>query len=42
MRGYEHRGRALRSADEIDEWLPWSHVVLSNFKRWMLDIFHRQ
>ena len=25
---------------EIDAWLPWSHVVLSNFKRWMLDIFH--
>jgi hypothetical protein len=38
--GYEHRARALRSADEIDAWLPWSHVVRSNFKRWMLDIFH--
>lgn len=38
--GYEHRGRALRGTEEIDAWLPWSHVVLSNFKRWMLDIFH--
>jgi transposase-like protein len=38
--GYEHRARALRSADEIDAWLPWSHVVLSNFKRWALAIFH--
>lgn len=38
--GYEHHGRALRTADEIDEWLPWSHIVLSNFKRWMLDVFH--
>jgi transposase-like protein len=38
--GYEHRPRVLRSTEEIDAWLPWSHVVLSNFKRWMLDIFH--
>jgi ISXO2-like transposase domain len=21
-------------------WLPWSHIVLSNFKRWTRDIFH--
>jgi len=38
--GYEHRPRILRSAAEIDAWPPWSHVVLSNFKRWALDIFH--
>ena len=25
---------------EIDSWLPWSHAVLSNFKRWTLDICH--
>jgi hypothetical protein len=24
----------------VDSWLPWSHIVLSNFKRWALDIFH--
>ena len=38
--GYDHRARALPSAAEIDAWLPWSHIVLSNFKRWALDIFH--
>jgi len=30
----------LASGDDIDEWLPWSHIVLANFKRWLLDIFH--
>jgi transposase-like protein len=38
--GYEHRARVLASGDDIDEWLPWSHIVLANFKRWLLDIFH--
>ena len=38
--GYEHHARVLASGDDIDEWLPWSHIVLANFKRWLLDIFH--
>jgi transposase-like protein len=38
--GYDHRPRVLAGGSEIDEWLPWSHIVLSNFKRWLLDIFH--
>ena len=38
--GYEPSPASLPSGDEIDEWLPWSHIVLSNFKRWTLDIFH--
>ena len=38
--GYGHRVRALPTAADIDEWLPFSHIVLSNFKRWTLDIFH--
>jgi hypothetical protein len=25
---------------DIDAWLPFSHIVLSNFKRWAPDIFH--
>jgi len=38
--GYAHRSRALPTGADIDAWLPWSHIVLSNFKRWTLDIFH--
>jgi transposase-like protein len=38
--GYDHRPRILASGRDIDAWLPWSHIVLSNFKRWILDIFH--
>ena len=38
--GYGHRSRALPTGADIDEWLPWSHIVLSNFKRWTLDVFH--
>ena len=38
--GYEHRPRVLDADSDIDAWLPWSHIVLANFKRWTLDIFH--
>jgi transposase-like protein len=38
--GYDRRARSLPSGAEIDAWLPWSHIVLSNFKRWTLDAFH--
>jgi len=38
--GYGHLPRDLSTGADIDQWLPWSHIVLSNFKRWTLDIFH--
>ena len=38
--GYAHLPRNLPAGADIDEWLPWSHIVLSNFKRWTLDVFH--
>lgn len=38
--GYGHQARNLPTGAEIDDWLPWSHIVLSNFKRWTLDVFH--
>jgi len=38
--GYAHLPRNLPSGADIDAWLPWSHIVLSNFKRWTLDVFH--
>ena len=30
----------MATGADIDEWLPFSHIVLSNFKRWTLDVFH--
>ena len=38
--GYGHQPRRLPKGADIDAWLPWSHLVLANFKRWTLDIFH--
>jgi transposase-like protein len=38
--GYGHHPRKVPSGADIDRWLPWSHIVLANFKRWTLDIFH--
>src|SRR5665647_1598135 len=38
--GYAHLPREMSTGADIDEWLPWSHIVLSNFKRWTLDVFH--
>jgi transposase-like protein len=38
--GYSHRPRSLPTSADIDAWLPFSHIVLANFKRWTLDIFH--
>jgi hypothetical protein len=38
--GYEHLARDLATGADIDAWLPFSHIVLSNFKRWTLDVFH--
>jgi hypothetical protein len=30
----------MSTAADVGEWLPWSHIVLANFKRCALDIFH--
>jgi len=38
--GYGHLPRNMSTGADVDEWLPFSHIVLSNFKRWTLDIFH--
>jgi transposase-like protein len=38
--GYAHLARTMSTAADVDAWLPWSHIVLANFKRWTLDIFH--
>jgi hypothetical protein len=38
--GYGHQARNLATGAEIDGWLPWSHIVLANFKRWTLDVLY--
>ena len=38
--GYGHLPRTMSTGADIDVWLPWSHIVLANFKRWTLDVFH--
>ena len=38
--GYAHLPRTTSTGADVDEWLPWSHIVLSNCKRWTLDVFH--
>jgi transposase-like protein len=38
--GYAHQALSLSSGADVDEWLPLSHIVLANFKRWTLDVFH--
>jgi hypothetical protein len=38
--GYAHLPRETSTGADVDEWLPFSHIALSNFKRWTLDVFH--
>ena len=37
--GYRHCPQTREGLDEPAKLLPWAHVVISNFKRWILDIF---
>ena len=38
--GYGHEPHEQPSPHAAGELLPWSHIVISNFKRWQLDVFH--
>ena len=38
--GYVRLPCNLPHGSDVDAWLPWSHIVLSNFQRWTLDVFH--
>jgi len=38
--GYGHLPRDMPTGADVDQWLPFSHIVLADFKRWTLDIFH--
>jgi len=38
--GYVHEPHVQESPRDAVAILPWVHVVVSNFKRWILDVFH--
>lgn len=38
--GYDHMPWVLETPGEASRILPWSHIVISNFKRWVLNSFH--
>lgn len=38
--GYHHQPFVLKTPADASKLLPWVHIVVSNFKRWILDIFH--
>jgi transposase-like protein len=38
--GYVHEPHVQESPGDAVALLPWVHVVISNFKRWILDVFH--
>jgi len=38
--GYVHEPHVQATPQAAGELLPWTHIVISNFKRWQLDVFH--
>jgi transposase-like protein len=38
--GYGHEPHVQATPQAAGELLPWVHIVISNFKRWQLDVFH--
>ena len=38
--GYDHVATIQGCSEMASELLPWVHTVISNFKRWILDVFH--
>jgi hypothetical protein len=35
-----HHAAKVTPPDLVDEWLPWVHVVISNFKSYVLGTYH--
>jgi len=40
IQGYRHHAWPLDSPEDASKVLPWVHIIISNFKRWILDTFH--
>jgi len=38
--GYNHVPWVLETPEDASKIMPWVHIVISNFKRWVLDSFH--
>jgi transposase-like protein len=38
--GYHHWPWVLETPEDASRVLPWAHIVVSNFKRWILNSFH--
>lgn len=38
--GYTHEPLVTGAAENAAELLPWVHIIVSNLKRWILDVFH--
>lgn len=39
-RGFDHQPLVMAGAENAADLLPWVHIIISNFKRWVLDAFH--
>jgi len=37
---YNHKPMVLSCPEDASKFLPWVHITISNFKRWILDVFH--
>ena len=38
--GFDHQPLVTQGAENAADLLPWVHIIISNFKRWILDAFH--
>ena len=38
--GFDHQPLIMAGAQNDADMLPWVHIIISNFKRWVLDAFH--
>ena len=38
--GFDHQPLVTKGVENAADLLPWVHIIISNFKRWILDVFH--
>ena len=39
-RDFDHQPLVTDGVEDTADLLPWVHIIISNFKRWVLDVFH--
>ena len=37
---FDHQPPVTQGIENAADLLPWVHIIISNFKRWILDVFH--